>query len=149
AVLADPQGAMFAIYKSLNPQPEPPGEFRPGQVSWHELATTDGAAAWEFYSALFGWQKTDSFDMGGGWMYDMFGYGGASKGAVYTKPAEMPGPPAWIYYVRVEDLDGKIEKVKEHGGSVLTGPMEVPGGDRIAICTDPQGAVFAMHERKS
>ncbi|HEX9668134.1 MAG TPA: VOC family protein, partial [Thermoanaerobaculia bacterium] len=46
AVLADPQGAMFAIYKSLNPQPEPPGEFRPGQVSWHELATTDGAAAW-------------------------------------------------------------------------------------------------------
>jgi predicted enzyme related to lactoylglutathione lyase len=85
--------------------------------------------------------------MGDGWMYDMFGYGGAPQGAVYTKPPDMPGPPAWVYYVRVEDLDGKVEKVKEHGGQVIHGPMEVPGGDRIAICTDPQGAVFAMHER--
>lgn len=145
AVLADPQGAMFAVYKSLNPQPAPGDECPPGNVSWHELATSDGGAAWGFYSALFGWQKTDSFDMGDGWMYDMFGYGGAAKGAVYTKPPDMPGPPAWNYYVRVEDLDGTVEKVKANGGQVIHGPMEVPGGDRIAIATDPQGAVFAMH----
>jgi predicted enzyme related to lactoylglutathione lyase len=25
--------------------------------------------------------------------------------------------------------------------------MDVPGGDRIAQCMDPQGAVFALHWR--
>jgi len=28
---------------------------------------------------------------------------------------------------------------------VLNGPMEVPGGDMIAQCMDPQGAMFAVH----
>jgi predicted enzyme related to lactoylglutathione lyase len=27
--------------------------------------------------------------------------------------------------------------------------MEVPGGDRIAMCMDPQGAAFALHEAKA
>jgi predicted enzyme related to lactoylglutathione lyase len=29
----------------------------------------------------------------------------------------------------------------------MVGPMEVPGGDRVAILTDPQGAVFAVHSK--
>ncbi|HEX5757969.1 MAG TPA: VOC family protein [Thermoanaerobaculia bacterium] len=148
AVLADPQGAMFALYRSSNPQPSrDPGE---GNVSWHELATTDAGAAWRFYSELFGWAPAGEFDMGEAGMYSMFGYDGPPPlGAVYPKPAEMPGPPAWTYYVSVSDLDGKAEKVKERGGRILMGPMEVPGGDRIATFADPQGAVLAMHERKS
>jgi predicted enzyme related to lactoylglutathione lyase len=36
--------------------------------------------------------------------------------------------------------------VMELGGRVVYGPMEVPGGDRIAQCLDPQGALFALHE---
>jgi len=28
----------------------------------------------------------------------------------------------------------------------LNGPMEVPGGARIAQLLDPQGAVFALHQ---
>jgi predicted enzyme related to lactoylglutathione lyase len=35
--------------------------------------------------------------------------------------------------------------VKELGGTVLNGPMEVPGGDMVAQCLDPQGAAFALH----
>jgi predicted enzyme related to lactoylglutathione lyase len=57
----------------------------------------------------------------------------------------MPGPPFWLYYVYVKDLDKAAESVKQHGGQVLNGPMEVPGGDRIAQCMDPQGAAFAIH----
>jgi len=34
------------------------------------------------------------------------------------------------------------------GGKVIMGPMEVPGGDWIAIATDPQGAPFAVHSSK-
>jgi uncharacterized protein len=30
----------------------------------------------------------------------------------------------------------------------MNGPMDVPGGDRIAQCMDPQGGMFAVHSRK-
>ena len=58
---------------------------------------------------------------------------------------EEPGPPMWLYYFNVEDLDAAVEVVKAEGGKVLNGPMEVPGGDRIVQCMDPQGAMFALH----
>lgn len=146
AVLADPQGAAFALYKTLNPAAEPCGSPGIGQVSWHELATSDEEAARSFYTGLFGWQPAGEVDMGGGMMYRMFGYGGPPAGAIYSRPPEMP-VSAWTYYVLVEDLDGKLALVRERGGTVIHGPMEVPGGDRVAICTDPQGAVFAMHSK--
>ncbi len=38
--------------------------------------------------------------------------------------------------------------MKAGGGQVLNGPMEIPGGDRIAQCLDPQGAAFALHQAK-
>ena len=41
--------------------------------------------------------------------------------------------------------EASVDRVKQLGGQVLNGPMEVPGGDRIAQCMDPQGAVFALH----
>ena len=47
----------------------------------------------------------------------------------------------------VADLDETIAKVKANGGTVLFGPVDIPGGGRIANCTDPQGAAFALHWR--
>jgi hypothetical protein len=62
-----------------------------------------------------------------------------------NKPAEMPTPPHWLYYIRVPDIHGAVDRVKENGGRVWNGPMEVPGGDMIAMCADPQGGAFALH----
>ena len=53
----------------------------------------------------------------------------------------------WLYYVSVKDVNVTAEKVTELGGQVLNGPMEVPGGDLIAQCVDPQGALFALHSK--
>jgi predicted enzyme related to lactoylglutathione lyase len=47
----------------------------------------------------------------------------------------------------VPNVDEATERVKALGGQVLNGPMDVPGGDRIAQCMDPQGAAFAVHSR--
>jgi predicted enzyme related to lactoylglutathione lyase len=50
--------------------------------------------------------------------------------------------------VRVSDTaDAAAERAKALGAEILTGPMEVPGGDRIAVIKDPQGAVFAVHSK--
>jgi hypothetical protein len=40
-----------------------------------------------------------------------------------------------------------VASTKASGGRVLVGPMDIPGGGRIAICMDPQGAPFALHWR--
>ncbi len=153
AVVADPQGAVFAPF-TPQPTPEemPAGRSWPravGEVSWHELATsTDPDSAFRFYASLFGWEKTDSFDMGPMGLYQLYGRNGVSYGGMYTKPAEMPFPPHWLLYVRVPSVPASIGTVKELGGQVLDGPMEVPGGGQIAQCLDPQGAAFALYSVK-
>ena len=48
-----------------------------------------------------------------------------------------------------DDADRAAERVKQLGGAIVVEPMEVPGGDRIAVCTDPQGGFFAVHSRKA
>jgi hypothetical protein len=147
AVLADPQGASFAIYApGSNPGDEQ--EFQVGQVSWHELLTTDSDAAQRFYFELFGWSITDTFDMGPMGVYAMYGRNGRTYGGIFNKPADMPAPPHWLLYVRVQDLEAAIERAKKAGGQLLFGPEEVPGGDRIAHLMDPQGGAFALHETK-
>jgi len=77
----------------------------------------------------------------------MFGRGGRAIGAMLKKPAERPAPPHWLFYARVADARKAAAAVKAHGGQVLNGPMEVPGGDWIAQCADPQGAMFALHQK--
>jgi hypothetical protein len=148
AVLADPQGATYAAF---TPQPtaQGPSDGPPknGEFSWFELATTDYAKALDFYKAQFGWDTIQDHDMGPLGMYRIFGRNGTQMGGMFKKPAEMPGPPSWLYYVMVDSASTAAERVTTNGGQVLNGPMEVPGGDWIAQCLDPQGAAFAVHSK--
>jgi len=146
AVLQDPQGAVFAVMTFETPWGEET-DPEPMEFSWHELVTTDWKAGEAFYQELFGWAKKSEFDMGPMGTYNIFGRDRFMYGGMYNKPAEMPAPPHWLPYARVESADAAAERAKEAGGTVLHGPMEVPGGDRIAIIMDPQGAAFAVHSK--
>lgn len=78
-------------------------------------------------------------------MYQMFRRpGGPDIGGVYVKMPEMP-VCHWMYYAKVPDAAKATETVSASGGQVMNGPMEVPGGDMVAQCMDPQGAAFAVH----
>lgn len=147
AVLQDPQGAVFAV---LEPEqaPEPTWPPKLGDFSWHELATSDRDGAFRFYSALFGWEKTSSFDMGPDGIYQMYGWKGRELGGMYNKSKDMPAPPHWISYIRVTSAPVVAETAKSKGARIVVGPMEVPGGDWIAAGLDPQGAEFALHSTK-
>ena len=146
AILRDPQGAVFAIITSANAL-DPETDPKPLEFSWHELITTDGTAS-EFYGAIFGWKKQSEFDMGPMGTYYMFGRDRFTYGGIMNKPAEMPAPPHWMHYVQVPDsADAAAERATKAGGQVINGPMEVPGGDRIAAIVDPQGATFAVHSK--
>lgn len=146
AVFADPSGGVLGLYHSAaDAGPDTGPSADPGLISWHEHMAPDLDKAWEFYEKLFGWKKTEAMDMGEFGLYQMYGKNEHTYGGMMKKPAEMPGPATWAYYINVADMDGAVEKVKATGGTVMNGPMEVPGGSRVAQCTDPQGAVFALH----
>ena len=152
-MLADPQGAAYAVYTpppAMLALPEPAGMAPVGQASWHELMTADPAAALAYYAARFGWTPAGELDMGEMGLYRMFARGDTPLGGIFDPGAMMQGaPPHWLPYFRVADLGAALERVRAHGGVVANGPMEVPGGDHVAQCLDAQGAAFALHEARA
>lgn len=143
AVIADPQGAVVSVF-TPDSDMAPHDLTKHGEVSWHELYTTDYAAGFEFYRQIAGWEKLGSFDMGPMGEYLIWGRDGKQLGGIMNKPKEMPQPPGWLCYITTTDLEGTLAKAKASGAKVINGPMEVPGGQRIVQLLDPQGAAFAI-----
>ena len=142
AVLADPQGATFAVF---TPSGQPPAKPAQGDFSWHELQTTDVGAALRFYGELFGWTKGVGHDMGAMGIYQLFDHGGTGVGGMCNTQGPST-PPSWLSYVRVADSDRAVASAKAAGGRLLHGPIEVPDGSWVALFLDPQGGAFAVQE---
>jgi hypothetical protein len=67
---------------------------------------------------------------------------------MFTKPAVVP-VPYWLYYFNIGDIDAAVKRVQAGGGQILSGPIEVFGGNWVVQCTDPQGAIFALTGKRS
>jgi len=149
-MMKDPQGAAFYIIQPSSTEERPETDPEVGEASWHELMTTDAAAAMKFYSEVFEWQPSETMDMGAMGKYHMFNRPHGMIGGMMNKPPELAHvPPHWGIYFRVPDINAATERVKANGGKILNGPMEVPGGDWIVNAMDPQGAAFSLHARKA
>jgi uncharacterized protein len=145
AVLSDPQGAFFSLFKpNGTPPTPPPPPMTPGTIGWHELHTSNAQKAFDFYSTLFGWQQTGAMDMGPIGTYHLFGDESSPMGlgGMFNDP-EAPHP-YWLYYFATADIDAAMERVKAAGGKIIREPTQVPGGAWIIHGRDPQGAVFAL-----
>ena len=148
ALVADPQGVPFYVMRATPPagnEDKVSDVFspnQPGRVSWNELTTRDLEAAKRFYPAQLGWTLGDVMPMGDMGDYQFITHHGVPLGAMMTAAAE--NQPRWRYYFRVANIDTAKQAVEAGGGTVTHGPQEVPGGDRILIGTDPQGAEFAV-----
>ncbi|HEX7822188.1 MAG TPA: VOC family protein [Sphingobium sp.] len=149
ALVTDPQGAHFYVMKPIGEGTSLAFSYdipRDGHVAWNELVTSDQTAAWHFYGVRFGWTKDGEMEMGALGTYDFIRHHsptGGVIGAIFTGTAEM-GPPHWNQYFRVPDIDVAKAAVESLGGSVINGPMEIPGGDFALNGIDPQGAHFGL-----
>ncbi len=146
AVLADPQGASFGVYTPPQPAPPPAGGI--GQFVWHELTTGDVEAALGFYRALFGWSELQRMDMGAMGPYVIFGSDGVQRGGIYRRQEGSGGDSYWMAYANVPSADAATGVATGHGARVLHGPADIPGGGRITMMLDPQGAAIAVHSAK-
>ncbi|WP_323032313.1 VOC family protein [Paracoccus sp. (in: a-proteobacteria)] len=148
AVVSDPQGAAFGILQPAPMDPQPPveaGAWNQGKEShgnWIELMSTDPGAAFDFYAELFGWTKSTAMDMGEMGTYQLFSWRGGDIGGMMGL-GNAP-VPCWLPYFGVNGVDAAITRIRDGGGEVLHGPMEVPGSAFIAVARDPQGAHFAI-----
>jgi len=147
AVIGDPQGASLSVFTPTEGM-APHDTTKPAEFCWSELLTSNHEAAFRFYSTLFGWEKLSDFDMGAMGKYLIYGKGPLRFGGMFTKSKDMPMPPSWLYYTQVADLEAAVARAKAKGAKLMNGPMEVPGGARIAQLMDPQGAAFALHEEQ-
>lgn len=138
SVLQDPTGAFLMLWQA--------GENigadlvnEPGSLTWNDLNTPDPDRAQEFYGALFGW----SFEkVPGDFDYWVIRNGERTNGGMLRFE---DGPPFWLPYFAVENVDDSAAKADATGGGKHAGPMTVPNG-RISVLNDPAGAVFAVYE---
>jgi len=143
AIFADPTGAVFGIWQ--------PGTFfgaglvnEANTLSWNELNTRDTNAAKDFYSAVFGWTYED-MEVENVGTYTALQVEANSVGGMLDITGRVPDevPAHWLTYFAVEDTDATLEKLKESGGGVNFGPLDIIAG-RFAVVHDPFGAVFAV-----
>lgn len=143
AVMADPAGAVFILFKALPSDAPLPTRYAPGTIGWHELYTSDLPGSLAFYGKYFGVKKLASHDMGAMGPYEIFGVGDEQIGGMMNRPPQMP-VSRWGFVFIVADIDAAVARVNAEGGKIMMGPMEVPGGQKVAKCFDPQGAAFDM-----
>ena len=53
-------------------------------------------------------------------------------------------PPHWNVYFNVADVDASIAKAEELGAKTVVPAFDVPDVGRMAVLTDPQGAMFSL-----
>jgi len=140
AILRDPGGAVVALSTLSSTQAR-------ADVVWQSLNTADLPAVMATYCGVLGWQLTEAVDLGALGRRQQFAWapGGPSVGAM-ADIAGRPGVhPHWLFHFRVAALDPALAAVRAAGGVALD-PVTLPGGARVAVCDDPQGAAFALHE---
>ncbi len=110
---------------------------------WHEVYGQNADVAVEFYTKTLGW-GTEEMDMGEMGKYKMLVANGKPICGVWGtagNPDMQNVPPHWATYIGVDDVDKRVQMVKDNGGQLVHGPMDVPTVGRMALIQDPQGAV--------
>jgi len=112
-----------------------------GRFIWHELLTTDTAAAAAFYPKVVPW-RTQPSSMPG---YTLWMAGQTQIGGLMALPPDAAGtPPHWLIYVGTSSVDATCGQAQGLGAKVLKPPADIPNVGRFAVLSDPQGATFAL-----
>jgi predicted enzyme related to lactoylglutathione lyase len=106
-----------------------------GQPSHFELGVPDAARAKRFYGELLGWAFETTHGENA-WVDT-----GGVRGGVHGGDDER----RVVLYLRVDDVDEAVRRVRELGGDAADPGPAGPGG-RFVSCRDDQGVEFGLHE---
>jgi len=112
----------------------------PNEIVHVEFLAPDLGAAAKFYHDLFGWEATSY-----GPDYTVFS-AGESVGGGYTR--EMPEGHPVIFYIKVENIEGKLKEIEAAGGRTVHPKTKISDEHGyFAIFTDPHGVRVGLWSR--
>jgi predicted enzyme related to lactoylglutathione lyase len=116
-----------------------------GVPCWIDTSQPDPDAAAAFYGGLFGWDLEDVMPPDAPGKYFIGRLRGGDVAAVSSQPEGAPPMAVWNTYIWVDSADDAAAKVRDAGGQVLTEPFDA---GRMAVVSDPEGAVFCVWQAK-
>jgi uncharacterized protein len=122
--------------------------YIPGVPCWVDTSQPDPEAAASFYGGLFGWEIVDVMPPDSEGKYFSARIRGGEVAGVGSIPEGAPQMAMWNTYVWVDSADDTTAKVKAAGGNALMEPFDVLDAGRMAVLTDPEGAVFCVWQAK-
>ncbi|MEV5176023.1 VOC family protein [Streptomyces flaveolus] len=114
----------------------------PGTPCWvslmvHALDTTE-----EFYGELFGWEFLPGPQQLGPYVRALLD--GREVAGMGQLSPDRRLPVAWTPYFASDDVDQTADTVRLCGGTLAVGPLDAAEAGRMAIASDPSGAVFGI-----
>ena len=144
AVMADPDGAVFAVLASSSGDP-PDYLAAPGEWIWSSLLAQDPDREATFYKDVFGY---DLFDLPpeNGAAHVLLSTDDYARASVNPLPSNGRRRPHWLNFIRVLSASDATAKAVSLGGKVLVEPFEDRHGGKIAVIADPAGAPLGVME---
>lgn len=145
AVLADPEGAPFALLASSSGDPS---DYlaAPGDWIGRSLLVKDADKEAAFYQQLLG---CDVFDLPSddGVEHLVLSSDGFARASVNDfRKDSLRRYPHWVNFVRVVDAAGATARAVSLGGTVLVEPHVDRHGGRLSVVADPAGALVGLME---
>ncbi|MER6676234.1 VOC family protein [Streptomyces sp. NPDC000983] len=124
------------------PNGEAHARHAPGSPCWVSLMAHAPTATQEFYGELFGWEFRPGPQQLGPYVRALLD--GQEVAGIGQLPPDRHLPVAWTPYFASTDVDRTADTVRLCGGTVGVGPLDAGEAGRLAICSDPTGAVFGV-----
>lgn len=115
-----------------------------GVPCWVDLIQPDLDATIAFYGGLFDWTFQVRTPEGAPMRYAYALLDGLVVGGLGGPSQGDADPSGWTSYVAVTSADEAAAAVEANGGRVLSPPTDISRAGRVALCTDPEGAVFGL-----
>lgn len=115
-----------------------------GDFIWYELLTDNTELAQAFYGPILDWEFNDSGQAEMEYTI-ITAKASADVGGLLQITPEMKvggAQPIWLGYIAVDDVDASIERIIAAGGTEIMPATDIPDVGRIAMLSDPQGALF-------
>ena len=145
AVVADPNGNDTILWQAK----EHIGAgvmFEHGTFTWAQLITRNRSVSTSFDRELLGLGH-DSGPAPGGGYNDVLMLGDEPMVGITEMAEDVAAqgtPNHWIIYFHVDDVDATVELAESSGGTTIMVPNQLAHIGRIAVISDPQGAMLGL-----
>lgn len=119
-------------------------------IIWSELMSSNPEESERFYQAVVGISVIPIGE--GADTYRMFVANGQPIGGITGPRSDSElwpsgGPTGhWVGYFSSDDVSAAALQAEQLGGSVLLGPLTLPGTGEVAVLRDPDGATFGLFD---